>query len=331
MLCILLAPILGALFFWQVPQTHAQQSLSTRPEITYVATKPCSSPSCLSITTVAINGLNFESNARVDALGFFDNRPYGGIIVGRSGTSQILVDFHNLPCFQRYRVVVINSGFKGDSIDTFAPNGCSRTPTLPQTITITAYPHVVVQGESVTLQGIGFWPVASENRVYIAGARMPESLNTVSRDGKVLTFLVTTELQFKDGERDEVWVENRNGRSNSFYIVIKTPKDNRPQLLSVYPNPAVVGNIVILRGSNFGTNPGTVALVTKRSKGEEPPSSRFISSNEIKMWNNQIIAFTLPKSLPVNSDYDVFVLFGKEFRKELGYSDPLPLKIQLRR
>lgn len=98
------------------------------PEITKVTVPPCTSPSCRNITTVIIDGLNFAPEASVSAQGITDHRYYNNMVIaGRTQSTQIIADFHYLPCSQRYAIAVSNpeGGFNlNDNLLFYPINHC---------------------------------------------------------------------------------------------------------------------------------------------------------------------------------------------------------------
>ena len=96
--------------------SNAFNVVATLPIINSVTIAKCGSTSCGTITTVIINGSYFEDNIKVEAVGS-DGKHYGqdtfsapnipyAIIVGKTGNTQLIVDFHGLPCNQTYSVRV---------------------------------------------------------------------------------------------------------------------------------------------------------------------------------------------------------------------------------
>ncbi|MDO8461179.1 MAG: hypothetical protein Q7S38_01915 [bacterium] len=176
-------------------------------------------------------------------------------------------------------------------------------------------PPLAEQGAMVKIVGSGFFPTASDNKIFVGGSSMPTQFNNVSFDGKTLNFLLTTEIPFEIGKRYEVWVENPNGKSNKYSIIVTSPI----RLLSVNPNPAIIGNTLILRGMNFGSR-GIVYL--------ENRSNRIWANAEVLRWTNNFIMARVP-NVPVNQVYTVQIegLYRSDY---LSVSNSLPLRVRLR-
>lgn len=137
------------------------------------------------------------------------------------------------------------------------------------------------QGDTFTLTGSGFDPIADNNTVYIGGTFMPKGFYSVSDDGKILNFVLTTEVHFTIGKAYDVYVTNPQGTSNSVKLTIISSV----HLLKVYPRVATVGSLVILNGSGFGSQTGTVLLYK---------DSRFISLAQVTSWSDKEIKITIP-------------------------------------
>lgn len=81
--------------------------IPSNPVINTVTIAPCGSTSCGTITTVIITGSNFGDTIKAEAIGLTDGKEYSNgyaLIVGRTGNTQLIVDFHGLPCNQQYAV-----------------------------------------------------------------------------------------------------------------------------------------------------------------------------------------------------------------------------------
>lgn len=77
------------------------------PVISNVTIAPCGSTSCGTITTAILTGSNFGDTIKAEAIGLTDGKEYSNgyaMIVGRTGTTQLIVDFYGLPCNQQYAV-----------------------------------------------------------------------------------------------------------------------------------------------------------------------------------------------------------------------------------
>lgn len=102
-----------------------------QPMIESVTVAPCGSSSCRNITTVIVNGKNFENHIQVAAIGLLDkisySQPYA-IIVGRTGATQLIIDFNGLPCNQQYKIHLYfdrPDNRSAQSTDIFTPtNAC---------------------------------------------------------------------------------------------------------------------------------------------------------------------------------------------------------------
>lgn len=105
------------------------------PTINQVSVAPCNSTSCGLTTTVFIQGTNYRDGIRVEAIGLSDNKEYRddmfnsdgspyAQIVGIEANSKLIVDFHNLPCGQNYKVKVYYSNTANSSASggSFAPS-----------------------------------------------------------------------------------------------------------------------------------------------------------------------------------------------------------------
>lgn len=105
------------------------------PTISQVSVAPCTSASCGLTTTVFIQGTNYRDGIKVEAIGLSDNKEYKDDmfnsdgspyvqIVGIEANAKLIVDFHNLPCGQNYKVKVYYPNFSNlaASAGSFAPS-----------------------------------------------------------------------------------------------------------------------------------------------------------------------------------------------------------------
>jgi len=113
------------------------------PLVNTVTVAPCGSSSCGSITTVIIDGGNFEDTIKVAAVGLTHGEQYGqdtfsspdvpyAVIVGKTGNNQLIVDFHGLPCNQLYKIQLYypapDSRYATTQTDSFAPHNACLNP-----------------------------------------------------------------------------------------------------------------------------------------------------------------------------------------------------------
>lgn len=109
---LILFLLLGLLFIWKPADVYAGPGggpILPSPQVNSVTVPPCTSTSCQGTTTVVIDGQNFAIDSYVRAFGMTDKKYYeDGVIAGRTGSTQIIVDFPSLPCSQRYAVAVGN-------------------------------------------------------------------------------------------------------------------------------------------------------------------------------------------------------------------------------
>lgn len=130
------------------------------------------------------------------------------------------------------------------------------SPVLAPVIT-TISPNPATQGAIVTITGSNF---TNSSKVYVGGSLMPSQFNTVSEDGRALTFLINTETNFTANQTYPVYVANDNVNSNQISLTIA------PSFLTTIPNinsnqyliaPAVTLDPahpeVVFANSNFNT------------------------------------------------------------------------------
>lgn len=96
-----------------------------QPTIETVAVAYCGSTSCAHITTVQVQGTNYDANARVEVKGQTDGLTYAGQLVGGNMDTSIITDFSNLLC-QVYDVRVYFTTDTREAIKTgaFTPPTC---------------------------------------------------------------------------------------------------------------------------------------------------------------------------------------------------------------
>ena len=107
------------------------------PEIDDAWVYQCDSESCWNITTVEVEGSNFDDNARLEVVGQGDGLGYNedtsyvadpdAVLTGSDGSSYLLTDFYNLPC-QMYdvRVYFISDAREAGVTDVFVPGYCEE-------------------------------------------------------------------------------------------------------------------------------------------------------------------------------------------------------------
>lgn len=169
-----------------------------------------------------------------------------------------------------------------------------------QTYITSISPKSVKQGDVVTLKGIGFLADPSVNKVYVGNASMPTQFNTVSSDRKTLTFVLSTETRFIINSEYPVYVENSLGKSNALNLKVVSPT----RLARISPNPAPIGSIVTLTGSNFGHLKGSVLLSFTNLNGGVV--STVATTAEVVSWQNDRITIVVP-DVAANQDYMVEV------------------------
>lgn len=289
----------------------------------------CTSTSCSLITTVIIDGTNFPSDAKAEAISIFDGHTYNdttfnsngfpyAVISGKTGSSQIIVDFNGLPCDQRYAVSVYSPSSKEEHYYAGNLFVTTNSCVVNQVYIESIFPSIPRQGDIVTIRGSGFAKNPSYNTVYVGDVPMPTQFNTLSADGKRLTFVLTTETPFRINQKYLVQVKTQNGPllSNPLYMQISSPTS----LSSIIPSVAVAGKTVTLVGYRFGMLKGHISFYDLDYK----PVS-FINAADIQSWNDNTIKIVVP-DLAANKEYLVVVdgSFGGSF---IYSSNPVKIKI----
>lgn len=289
LLCFLLTPVLGVLFFFHPPAVHAQ---TEAPVIERIEVAPCTSPSCDWFTTVIIIGINFPKEIKVSAVGLLDKQHYSGKITGRADSTKIIIDFYeDIPCTQMYSIMVSTPNGQVESRGFFRPRSPYKNCPVTTPMILNIEPRVVKPGDRVTITGSGFWGNTSLNQVFAGNTQLPTMQPSVSSDRHTFSFVFWTPW-FDGNKQYDIYIVNPNGKSNSSPIFVTSTTYG---LDSISPNPAPIGGTVALRGRNFGTTTGKVDLLWKDSDEVKTPV-------QVRSWNNNLILITVPR-VPASREY----------------------------
>jgi len=152
------------------------------------------------------------------------------------------------------------------------------------------FPNPATQGTYITLTGSNF---SYASKVYLEGFLLPSNFITVSQDGKSLTFILTTELNYKANQVLTVYVQNENAKSNQFTLTVAPsiidpmPKINSNQLLLA---PAVSLDKdhpeVVMTSSNFNT---FITVPSSLNNASLKFANTYVNSGKVNAFvNNKI-------------------------------------------
>lgn len=209
---------------------------------------------------------------------------------------------------------------------------------VPQSITKirNIAPQSGYQGDTFTLTGVGFSPIAGDNlilvnkspllvygRAYFLGPIRGET-TSVSADGTVLTFVLGTDPDYFDiGEAYYVQVSNKiNGVSNAIPLTITSPVS----LKDIQPDQAHVEQQITLRGSDFGKETGEVRFYAESMYGFGVYIYKFVASGIVTNWDNTKIKVRVP-NLSSNQKYKIMVKVSRNQSNFSYVSNKIPFTI----
>ncbi|MDR0688749.1 MAG: IPT/TIG domain-containing protein [Spirochaetaceae bacterium] len=188
----------------------------------------------------------------------------------------------------------------------------------PPPIILSISPRTGAPGESLTIFGKNFGEVQDKSYVTVAQIFPTMSSYIEWTDTKIILRLP------EFGESAMVYIQRGDKKSNPALIsnrdslprpIPGTEGDKSPRILSVEPESAVIGSLIIIRGSNFGSSRDTSGVFFTRERNPDFPHEVsewievFDTEFGYELWSDREIQIRIPDGV-TSGDLEVRTSWG---------------------